>query len=319
MKCQDAQRLWLAETDLAGSSSRTLHVYRSNTDEAFSWFALNHDVDVADLEIDAITRDDIVDALSRYQARPDKRTGADVTRSAGSLSTFYGAMHSFFAWCIKTEKLDKNPVGRVSAPKIPRRIPKAMSTSDCQKLLANVSGSRTPERDRLALLLGMAMGLRLGEMATLTPESFLPSCSEAVLLRVVGKGDKERIVPVPESVRDALADYLVVREAVLSYRGHQAATLFLAGRARKDGSRDVSREGLGQSFDRMVCAAGLKERGRRAHVTRHSFATHVLSGGADILSVSELLGHSSVATTQIYLKVDPARLSSAVQANAIFQ
>jgi integrase/recombinase XerD len=87
-----------------------------------------------------------------------------------------------------------------------------------------------------------------------------------------------------------------------------ASTLFVSSRS-DSGSYDVSRAGLGEVFERLVQTSGLKVSGRRVHATRHSFATHVLGGGADVTEVSELLGHASVATTQIYLKVDPARLA----------
>jgi len=316
ISCAKAQDLWLSECSLSGASPYTVSSYKSLTSEALSHIASRHGKKTSALDIAHITRDDVVSALASYQSRPDKRSGQPVTRSASSVSTFHGALRSFFAWCVETEKLSTSPMSRVKTPRTPTRVPKAMSPEDCQALMRVADSSKTPERDRLALLLGLGMGLRLGEMATLTLESFRPSLDYPELLRVKGKGDKERVVPVPAQAVAALANYLPWRTAFLAEKKGTASTLFVSSRS-DSGAYDVSRAGLGEVFERLVQASGLKVSGRRVHATRHSFATHVLGGGADVTEVSELLGHASVATTQIYLKVDPARLAAAVDNNTL--
>jgi site-specific recombinase XerD len=230
--------------------------------------------------------------------------------------TYYSALRAFFSWCVETEKIAASPVARVKPPKKGKRVPKSMSREDCEKLIAVTEESKTPERDRMALLLGLTMGLRLSEITNLALASFEPSLDAPEHLRVLGKGDKERVVPVTPAVVEALEEYLPVREARLERLECRADTLFLA-RNPKNGRLDVGAETLTDVFERLMREAGLKEPGRRAHATRHSFATHLLAAGGDILSVSELMGHASVATTQIYLSVSPERLASVIQANPL--
>jgi site-specific recombinase XerD len=315
MDIHTAKQAWISELKLSGASPHTLAKYGRDLSEAAAVMAELHGGGVP-LELADITRDDITTAVSRYQNRPDGSSGKEKARGAYSVQCYYATLRSFLSWCVDTDKLAANPTGRALVTKAAKRVPKAMETETCKLLLDAAAASRTPERDRLALLLGMAMGLRLAEMSTITPGNFLPSTSAPTHLRVLGKGQKERVVPVPESVAVALGAYLPVRAATLARAGGVASTLFLSVGSRGP-TMDVARESLGGVFERLVRAAGVKEPGRRVHATRHSFATHVLAGGADILSVSELLGHSSVATTQIYLAVDPVRLASCVQASAL--
>jgi integrase/recombinase XerD len=284
------------------------------SNEALESIAQRRGVDVSSLVLADISRDDVVAAMAAYQSRPDGRSGQGVKRSASALHRFFTCLHSFFSWCVLTERLDKSPATTIKAPKAGVRVPKAMSAEECEALVAAAGSGRFPERDLLAVLLAMTAGLRLGEMSSLGCSSFLFEQGEATHVRVVGKGNKERVVPLNDRLRSALAAYLPVRQARLDAVGATSDALFLSQRGA---GMAMSRDGLGQLFDALVKRAGLKVPGRRVHACRHSFATHVLAAGADILSVSELLGHTSVATTQIYLRVDPSRLASAVEASAL--
>lgn len=309
-----ARTLWLSELSNSGASPRTIDNYRAATGEAFKSFASHHKKPLSKLLVAEITRDDIVSAVAAHRHRPDGRTGEKVDRAASSSSSFFTAVRSFFAWCVTTEKLAVSPAVSVKRPKTPTRVPKAMSAEECKDLLHAAKLSREPERDTLAVLLGLTMGLRLAEMAELSTVSFLPTMQQPTHLRVFGKGSKERVVPVPAAVCVAVSAYAPVRNRRLG--ADRSTKLFISQRSTS-GVSAMTREGLGRAFDRLICAAGLKTPGRRVHVSRHSFATHVLAAGADILAVSELLGHTSVATTQVYLKVDPQRLLSAVAANPL--
>ncbi len=316
MNLHASRDLWLGELSTNGASPWTIRNYTSATNHAFEVFALRHEEPSLRLSVDAVDRDDVVAALAEY-AQPEDGTARVKRRSQSTLTTYATALRSFFAWCVETEKIDRNPMARVKRPKAPVRVPKAMDAAQCQRLIDVASASRSVERDRLMLFLGMTMGLRLSEITSVRVADFEPSVEAPTHLRVIGKGDKERLVPVPQVVRDALTVWLVVRAEILERRGCTAEALFLSQRRSPTGSLDASRDTVGQVFSRLLDAAGLKEKGRRVHVARHSFATLVLESGADILTVSELLGHASIATTHIYVKANPARMAAAVEANPL--
>jgi site-specific recombinase XerD len=316
MNAVTARDLWLGELTTNGASPWTIRNYTRSTDAAFDAIAARRGIEVAALDVVDIDRDDMVASLTAYLESTGS-AGPSRKRSQSTMASFSTALRSFFSWCVETEKLDRNPMARIKRPKAPVRVPKAMSAEQCNQLVEAASKSRAPERDKLLVLLGLTMGLRLAEMASVKPADFHPSLDAPTHLRIVGKGDKERLVPVPAAVRAALGAWLTVRDAQLERWGATAQTLLLSQRPRADKTLDVSRETVGQVYGRVVEAAGLKQKGRRAHVARHSFATLVLESGADILTVSELLGHSSIATTHIYVKANPERMMAAVEANPL--
>lgn len=307
---------WLTELRVRSASPRTIERYRAVTDEAFTTFTQLHHSTFDELTLEEISRDDVVAAIAAYRFRTDRRTGAQVERSAASVAAFDVALRSFFSWCVETDRLLRSPMITLRAPRKPGRVPRAMSVEDCKDLLDVAGDSRWSERDRLVVLLAMTMGLRLSEIADLSPSQLYPSLDDPRQLRVLGKGDKERLVPVPDAVRHALDVYLPTRRARLA-DGATATKLLLSQRVRR-GCQDITVAGVGQVFDRVLRGADLKQPGRRAHVLRHSFATHMLtSGAADLLTTQTLLGHESVATTQIYLKVDPEQLVAGVEGNPL--
>ena len=318
MRALEARDLWLGELTTNGASPWTIRNYKSATDIAFLTIAERRNVAVTLLVITYIDRDDLVASLADHLdiTNPDGRCHK---RAQSTMATFSTALRSFFSWCVETEKLDRNPMVRVKRPKSPVRVPKAMGSEQCKKLLEAATSSRSAARDTLMVLLGLTMGMRLAEMSSVKPEDFYPSLEAPTHLRVVGKGNKERRVPVPTVVREALTAWLPLREEQLKRWGVRAETLFLSQRVRADGSMNVSRETVGQVYERVLLVAGLYQKGRRVHVARHSFATLILEAGADILTVSELLGHSSIATTHVYVKANPERMMTAVEASPLAQ
>jgi site-specific recombinase XerD len=305
--------IWLAELEIAGASPRTIANYRAVVGEAARHITDRHGKTIT---LDAVSRDDISHAVAAYQSRPDGRTGEARRRSPGAVSTFHAALRSFFTWCVEAEKLTASPMTRIKAPRTTKRVPKAMSAEECHLLLDAAGASASSERDRLIILLGMTMGLRLAEIAQLRISSLRPDATAPTHLHVLGKGSKERVVPVPTVVRDQLEAYLPWRDARLARWGSDCDALLVATR-RRGGRCELGRDGVAEVFERALSDTGLKQPGRRAHVARHSFATHVLQAGADVTQVAELLGHASVSTTQGYLKVDPTRLSAAVEASPL--
>jgi site-specific recombinase XerD len=318
MHAVPARDLWLGELTTNGASPWTIRNYASATDNAFATIAARHGVAGPGLMLEAIDRDDMVAALSGH-VETTASDGSKRKRSQSTMASFSTALRSFFSWCVETEKLDRNPMARVKRPKAPIRVPKAMGAEQCKMLIDAATKSRAPERDTLMVLLGLTMGMRLTEMSSVRPADFHPSLGAPTHLRIVGKGNKERLVPVPTVVHDALAAWLPVRAAQLERWNVPAETLFLSQRVRSNGTLDVTRETVGQVYERLVRVAGLQQKGRRAHVARHSFATLVLESGADILTVSELLGHASIATTHVYVKANPERMMAAVEANPLAQ
>ncbi len=184
-------------------------------------------------------------------------------------------------------------------PKLGRRLPGTLSVADMTRLLDAPSGGGPPAlRDRALLELFYSSGLRVSELAGLTLQQL---DLEQGFIRVFGKGAKERIVPVGGRAREAIAAY------VTSGRPHfvkarTGSALFLSNRGQS-----LSRVGLWMLVKKHGQRAGLSQ-AVKPHLLRHSFATHLLSGGADLRAIQEMLGHASIATTQIYTAVEPQRL-----------
>jgi integrase/recombinase XerD len=183
---------------------------------------------------------------------------------------------------------------RVKPPKAPRRLPKALSVSQVEDLLNTVAGDDPISlRDRAILELLYATGARVTEIVTLDLDDLV----DPTLLRVLGKGSKERIVPVGRYAQKALENYLVRTRPQLAALGKGTSALFLNQRGGR-----LSRQSAWQVIHDASEAAKLPGE-ISPHTLRHSFATHLLEGGADVRVVQELLGHSSVSTTQIYTLV----------------
>ncbi len=308
----DLSKVWLAELSTRGCSVNTIDLYKRNMKE-FNTFVAKEIKDES-LSIELLTREQIVLALSSYRERSDKRTGKLSTRSGQSVMSYYTTLKSFLNWCDQSDALTSNPIKSVKAPKVAKRVPKALSLQDCQLLLDFSGKTNNPERDTLLYKFGLTMGLRLSEISNIKLGDFSPSVSSPEQLKVIGKGDKERVVPIPDSVKHSLVNYLPVRENGLM--GVKNDFLFITS---KTGSTSaLSTDGIGQVFDTVLKLAGIKQPGLRVHMTRHSFATHLLnSNSSDLMGVKELLGHSSVATTQVYLKVDPLKLAKSVNDNPL--
>jgi integrase/recombinase XerD len=181
------------------------------------------------------------------------------------------------------------------ALKLGRRLPKALAIEEIERLLAQPVGTGPLAlRDRALLELGYASGLRVSELTGLDRASVL---WEDRAVRVLGKGDKQRIVPFGRPAGEALTAWLEAGRPALSRRASEEA-LFLNRWGRR-----LSRMGFWKILAAYARRAGLAGR-VSPHVLRHSFATHLLAGGADLRVVQELLGHASVVTTQIYTAVD---------------
>lgn len=193
-----------------------------------------------------------------------------------------------------------DPSAEVRAPTQLRRLPHALSVDDVARLLdaAGAGDGPLPLRDRALLELLYATGARISEIVGLDVDGV----SDSAAVRLLGKGSKERAVPVGSFAREALEAYLVRARPALAAAGRGTPALFLNTRGAR-----MSRQTAWAALQSAAARAGLTEH-VSPHTLRHSFATHLLSGGADVRVVQELLGHASVTTTQIYTMVTPDAL-----------
>ncbi|MFN3865242.1 MAG: site-specific tyrosine recombinase XerD [Demequina sp.] len=226
-------------------------------------------------------------------------TGADGGRALApaSASRTVVAVRGWHKFAVAEGWTRDNPSLDVKPRAVPKRLPKAISTDDVARILdqAGAGDGVAPVRDRALLELVYASGARISEAIGLDVDDVaLAPGEQAVLLR--GKGRKERVVPIGAYAADALDAYLVRARSALAQSGRGTAALFLNTR----GSR-LSRQSAWAILKVASERAGID--GVSPHTLRHSFATHLLSGGADVRVVQELLGHASVTTTQIYTAV----------------
>ncbi|MBC7233773.1 MAG: site-specific tyrosine recombinase XerD [Chloroflexi bacterium] len=210
------------------------------------------------------------------------------------------AIKSFFHFLVADGLIKDDPTATLDSPRIKKYLPRAISQQDVEKLLEAASKSDAPRalRDRAILELLYATGMRVSELVALNVGDVdLASAS----VRCFGKGGKERVIPVYERAVQALDEYLNKGRPQL-VRDPEQKALFLNQRGMR-----LTRQGLW-----LIVKGYVKEAGIQAQVTphtlRHSFATHMLRGGADLRNVQELLGHANIATTQVYTQVSNERL-----------
>jgi integrase/recombinase XerD len=210
------------------------------------------------------------------------------------------SIKNFHRYLLEEKVIGDDVSAGITPPALPARLPQALTVSEVQALLDSVVGDEPSAlRDRALLEFLYATGARISEALALTVDDVLDdNLRAATTIRVTGKGNKQRIVPVGSFARDALDAYLTrARPVLLSPRGPSSPMVFLGNRGGA-----LSRQNAWLILRSAAERANLT-RALSPHTLRHSFATHVLSGGADIRVVQELLGHSSVSTTQIYTKV----------------
>jgi integrase/recombinase XerD len=218
--------------------------------------------------------------------------------AVSSLARRLTALRMFARHLVRERILDRDFTELVVGPKLVRRIPGTLTPAEVGRLLAAPAGGDAYAlRDRAILELFYASGLRVSELAGLTLQQV---DLDHGFVRVFGKGSKERVVPVGTKARDALAVYLEAgrRHFVKRRTGSQ---LFLSERGVA-----ISRKTLWVLIKKYAKLAGITKP-VKPHLLRHSFATHLLSGGADLRAIQEMLGHASIGTTQIYTAVAPDR------------
>ncbi|MCI1665324.1 MAG: tyrosine recombinase XerC [Atopobiaceae bacterium] len=273
-------------------SANTIKAYASDLDSYVSW-----------------TKREGVDPLVMTH-RELRGYLADQTRAGYSTRTInrrLSAIRALYAWLMREGHTSQDAAAAVSSPKLSKRLPRTLADRDVSLLLASCEhGTATGMRDEALVELLYATGARISEASALDVGDVDFPQSQ---VRLFGKGSKERIVPLYEEAISSLREYLVHGrpELAAKAKGERTSALFVSTRGAR-----MSADALRTRFERMVGAAGLDPT-LTPHAMRHTFATELLAGGADLRSVQELLGHESLSTTQIYTHLSVERLKTATK------
>jgi integrase/recombinase XerD len=283
-----------------GASIATRDAYKRDLDDFFSYLT-HHKRDLLKL-----SHVEISDYLSDLTARH---------MAASTLARRRSALTQWFKFLISERLITENPVLLVRGPKRTRTLPKLLSKKEVQALISATRADTTLEGTRMNALMEIiyASGMRVSELVTLTTAHIErdPKHKKRIqpYFMVRGKGSKDRIVPLHAGAIEALSNYLEVREQFIP-KGRESRYLFPS--SSKEGH--LTRQRFGQMLKALCLKAGIAPSRCSPHTLRHSFATHLLEGGADLRVIQELLGHADIATTQIYTHVADQRLSNVVNA-----
>jgi integrase/recombinase XerD len=304
-----------------GLSEHTLSAYGRDLTTFGDWIATQPVVDSTGADraggasvlddVGRLARTDLAGFVQYLATRPE---GPLAPRSVARMLS---SLRSFTAFAAGEGWLPLDPGASVRPPKAPTRLPKAISVHDMERLLGAVVGDEPAQlRDRALLELLYATGTRISEAVGLSVDDVTTLAdvdgtadgdTDVTVVRVTGKGNKQRIVPLGSYARAAIDAYLVRARPVFAARGTATPALFLGARGAR----------LSRQSAWLVIQSAAELAGLAAHVSphtfRHSFATHLLEGGADVRVVQELLGHASVATTQIYTLVTADMLRDVYQ------
>lgn len=215
-----------------------------------------------------------------------------------SVARKISALRDFFKFLYSEKEITLNPLANISSPKPEKPLPKFLTAAEVKQLLATAREKDSFLSRRLAVMLELmyACGLRVTELVTL-PETCINFDKNQILVR--GKGSKERLIPIAGPTAKAVKEYLSFRDQFIR-GGRKSIWLFPSLRSRL---RHMTRDGFYKDLKELAVCAGLDPQKVSPHVLRHSFATHLLHNGADLRSVQKMLGHESIATTEIYTHV----------------
>jgi len=233
--------------------------------------------------------------------------------SPASQARKLSALRQFYHFLYAEELRDDDPAVALSSPRLGRRLPKTLDQSSIERLLICAASDKSAVGVRLYAMLELVYGagLRVSELVSLKLAAVQLQQGKVLdFLLVRGKGSKERLVPLGSKAREALEAYLKLRSHFL-YKNEKSPWLFPYGRAQGY----VTRQQFGVMLKNLAMQAGLNPSAISPHKLRHSFASHLLEGGADLRVIQELLGHADLSTTQIYTHVAKERLKKLVEAH----
>lgn len=216
--------------------------------------------------------------------------------SSRSSARYYSSIKGFFGYLFSSSYLERNPMEKISAPKVSKSLPNVLNINEIEGILSEPDvAKKLGLRDKALLETFYACGLRVSELINLKiSDLFL----NEEMIRVFGKGSKQRFIPIGSSAIKWIEEYLKSSRPLLEKKAKSQHILFLNNRGTK-----LSRMGIWKIVKNYATLAGIKKE-VHPHTFRHSFATHLLEGGADLRAVQEMLGHVDISTTQIYTHID---------------
>ena len=278
---EDVKRFLEYMTVERGVSPNTLVAYRNDLNQLLGYFETSHPEDNFGWP------EVVGEIMTSYLLRLHDQGYSDTTRARKVASA-----KSLFGYLLDEGIITKDPTENLSSPRIGRSLPEALTVEEAEKLLSSVSKGDTPDvkRDQGMLELLYASGLRVTELVSLDIEDV---DLEQGSVRCYGKGDKERVIPIHQNAVDVIKDYLEQGRPHISNQ-RSGTSLFLNRRGER-----LTRQGFWLILKGHAKRAGIEKK-ITPHTLRHSFATHLLRGGAPLRHVQELLGHASITTTQVY-------------------
>lgn len=282
-----------------GASANTLAAYRRDLNDLMGFCAGKK------WSLERITRAQVESFISQL---------TDAGMSAQTVARKLSALRQLFAFLYQEKIRSDNPATSIDSPRLGRRLPKTLTADDVLALIMVAKSDDSPKGLRLQAMLELiyGAGLRVSELVSLPLAALqVREGSNAVMaefLVVRGKGNKERLVPMNQHTRAALSRYLDIRKAFMKT---DTSSPYLFPYARADGF--ITRQQFGVMLKELAVQANIDPEKISPHTLRHSFATHLLEGGADLRVIQELLGHSDIATTQVYTHVVGEKLKALVE------
>jgi integrase/recombinase XerD len=275
-----------------GGSDNTVAAYRNDLTQLCE-FMTRRGKAGGDAGWAGVTRDDLIEYILWLKGR--EYASATVARKVAAMKSFYGFL-------LRSGAIEDNPAEELDSPKVKKQLPHTLTPDEVDRLLAlpGLAGS-TPKalRDTALLETLYATGMRVSEVASVTLDDL---DLEAGTVRCLGKGSKERVMPLYAEAAEAIRAYLEKGRPALQGGKHEERTLFLNPRGER-----LTRQGLWLIIKGYARQLGLEDR-VTPHTLRHSFATHMLNGGAGLREVQRLLGHANISTTQVYTHISQDRL-----------
>ena len=276
-------------------SSNTLYAYKHDL-KIYTDF-LFKDLDIVSINmIETLHIENFVKSINNIS----ESVKSDRIRKSSSIHRLFSTIRGFHQYLYQLQLMDHDPSQLLTPPRLARKLPITLLVEEINKIIQSVDMKKKyATRDQALLSTLYATGLRVSELINIKLKNLM---IDENLIRIYGKGRKERIVPIGNMALSHINTYLKELRSELSQKGNSAGILFLNNRGKK-----LTRMSIWNILHENTVRSGINKK-VSPHILRHSFATHLLEGGADLRSVQEMLGHSDITTTQIYTNVDKTYL-----------